>query len=683
MNRKTKVLLGSALLCLFALFVAGCAGPSAGRGRLGFAKPKELVAPPEVMEKIVNAGDDFDYPNAHIIIIDSQDSVIFDEDGRETILSYGLLKPITIQGLRSYNSFDFGYDSQMMDVDIIYAMVIHPDSTIELVPDSAILDRTALEGEAEADIYWSNLRKKIVNMPKLNMGDAIAIAYKYSFKKPYFEGVISGASGFQGTEQIHHTENIYLIPKSKWSEVKYKIINDKNGIIKKEEYDWKGYHVLKFWADTVEPIVPEVSMAPPIRFIPLIMFSNVSWQELSKKAWEITEPPMKITDPELKKLVKSLVETCKTELDSVKAIGYWVSQKVRYLGISLGDKEGITPHDVNETFKARSGVCKDKSALAVAMLREAGIKAYNVLTNPSGDVLKDVALNQFNHQIVLARLKDGREVFIDVTDELCRDLLPGIYSKRGYLVLSPDGEDLKYFPIIDPDKNGLVVSAKTTIDDDGNLKSKVEIKGYGLSDEIIRQIGRFLHSKEDRERFINQLLQKIDPNANLLSFQITPEPVTDLSTPAMMVVEYEIPEYATVAGDYLLLQAPMVQQVFDLLADGVKKAISLQQRKFPLRLTATYSVKTDEEIELPKVYKIASQPEQARIDNKYFTFRADYKVEGKRVKYSSYTALKDIDVPVEDYQEFRDAFNKYQTAGKGMLILNIEKKSTKSRRKHR
>ncbi|MCD6125317.1 hypothetical protein J7J62_09135, partial [bacterium] len=185
------------------------------------------------------------------------------------------------------------------------------------------------------------------------------------------------------------------------------------------------------------------------------------------------------------------------------------------------------------------------------------------------------------------------------------------------------------------------------------------------------------------ERFINQLLQKIDPNANLLSFKITPEPVTDLSTPAMMVVEYEIPEYATVAGDYLLLQAPMVQQVFDLLADGVKKAISLQQRKFPLRLTATYSVKTDEEIELPKVYKIASQPEQARIDNKYFTFKADYKVEGKRVKYSSYTALKDIDVPVEDYQEFRDAFNKYQTAGKGMLILNIEKKSTKSRRKHR
>jgi len=652
--------------------ITGCATSSANRGKLGFDKPKFKRAPAELMKKIESSGDEFTISNTHAIMIDIKDSTIFDENGRMDNYSFNLIKPITIQGIRNFNSFEFPYDQQMMDMEIIYAMVIHPDSTIEIVPDSLIIDRVNSAGVAEMDIYWTNLRMKIVNMPQIRMGDAIAISYAYKFKKPYIEGLISSGAGFQSTEFMNHAEEIFLIPKSKFDEINYKILNDNDSIVKFSEYDWKDYHVLKFEVDSVPPIVPEPSMPPGNMFVPLMLFSNVDWSEYSRMNWENTESPMKITDPELKATVKALVETCKTEYDSARAIGLFVAQDIRYVGIQMADKEGITPHDVNETFKARSGVCKDVAALAVAMLREAGIEAYNVLTNVQGYVISDVAMNQFNHQIALARLKDGREIFIDVTDDVCIDLLPGHYSKYGFLVLTEKGENLKYFPLFEPEHNEGKIIAVTKIDDEGNLTSKIEYTGMGLSDEILRQIGHYIQTEDDRRRFISRFITEIDPNAKLIDFKIYPDPVTDLTEPAKFIIEYRIPEYAVFAGDYLLFQPSLASQVFDLLSMNINQAISLQERNFPLRLVAPYRLDIHETIELTDEYVLVSFPETADINNKFFKFDTKYDIDGKNVIYISKTVLNEIDIPLDNYNDFREAFNNYRTSGKGMLILSIK-----------
>ena len=50
------------------------------------------------------------------------------------------------------------------------------------------------------------------------------------------------------------------------------------------------------------------------------------------------------------------------------------------MGITIeNESPGWEPHDVKLTFENRHGVCRDKAALLVAMLRLAGIEAYPVL----------------------------------------------------------------------------------------------------------------------------------------------------------------------------------------------------------------------------------------------------------------------------------------------------------------
>ncbi len=658
-----KIILIIAAVVLVALFF-GCA-PKEGP-HFGFARPEFRKVPPEIMAKIVNAGDAFTYPDANSIVIENVDSTVYNEDGTQTQYSYSLDKPLTPQGLKDESVINLSYDSQMMTVDILYAGVIHPDSTIEFVPDSEIIDQVASEGEM--DIYWTNLRKKTLHFPKLYPGDAVVLAYKYTMLKPYFDGVIYGMAGFQSSEPIHTNRSVNLIPKSKMDKVHYKVLNDKNHWIKFREYDWKDYNVLVWEADSTPSFVPEFGMPSPTKFVPLVMFSNVTWKELSRKAWDVTEPPMKITNPEIPKMIKSLVETCKTEMDSIKAIALWVAQDVRYIGLSLGDKEGITPHDVNETFDARSGVCKDKAALAVAMLREAGFDAYNVLTNPMGYIIYDVAVNQFNHQIAMVRTRDGKEHFFDETVDLA-DTLPGYYSKKGYLVLSEEGEDLKYFPLIGPDINKGDVVARSRIDDAGNLTSTVVITGHGVYDMVIRQIRQMLED-EDRERLFRRLINQIDPNAKLIDLKFEPDSPTDLTESAKITVKYEIPDFAIDAGNYLLLSAPCAQHTFDILSSSISEYTKLEDRKYPIEFQFAMGCDITETIQLPAEYKPKSIPDNVDLNNKYLKYSMNYDIRGKVVTYKSSLRLTDIEVPLKDYPAFRKAYTDYQNSEKGMLFLN-------------
>ena len=59
-----------------------------------------------------------------------------------------------------------------------------------------------------------------------------------------------------------------------------------------------------------------------------------------------------------------------TDRKRIKAIFYHVAQKIRYMGLTPEkDRPGFEPHDVKLTFDNKYGVCRDKAALLVSMLR--------------------------------------------------------------------------------------------------------------------------------------------------------------------------------------------------------------------------------------------------------------------------------------------------------------------------
>src|SRR5207244_7456115 len=120
-----------------------------------------------------------------------------------------------------------------------------------------------------------------------------------------------------------------------------------------------------------------------------------------------------------------LTADAKGDMDKIKAVFHHVSNKIRYMGLTPEkDRPGFEPHDVRLTFENKYGVCRDKAALLVSMLRAAGLQAYPVLVSVGSKKDPEVPEPFFNHAIVGVELKKGEYVLMDPTAENTKELLP-------------------------------------------------------------------------------------------------------------------------------------------------------------------------------------------------------------------------------------------------------------------
>ena len=117
------------------------------------------------------------------------------------------------------------------------------------------------------------------------------------------------------------------------------------------------------------------------------------------------------------------------------------------MGLTLeDDAPGYEPHDVALTFENRYGVCRDKAALLVALLRLAGVEAYPVLIHAGAKMDPEIPSPYFNHAVVAVARPASGYLLMDPTDESTKDLLPAYLSDKSYLVARPEGERLLTSP---------------------------------------------------------------------------------------------------------------------------------------------------------------------------------------------------------------------------------------------
>jgi transglutaminase-like putative cysteine protease/tetratricopeptide (TPR) repeat protein len=111
--------------------------------------------------------------------------------------------------------------------------------------------------------------------------------------------------------------------------------------------------------------------------------------------------------------------------DKILAILGKLNREIRYTGVEFSEAS-VVPRSPAEVLERRYGDCKDKSALAVALLRSAGIDAYIALlySSTGEDIEQDLpGLDLFNHAIVYVPGKP--DLWLDPTDT---DLRLGVVS---------------------------------------------------------------------------------------------------------------------------------------------------------------------------------------------------------------------------------------------------------------
>jgi hypothetical protein len=406
-------------------------------------------------------------------------------------------------------------------------------------------------------------------------------------------------------------------------------------------------------------------MPPVPQVMSQLLVSTIdNWETWSKWYYELSEPEITVDD-EIRTTVSELIEG-KSREEAIRQIFYYVSNKIRYVDTALtGKKAGYKPESATVTFRNKYGVCRDKAALMVAMLREAGVESNIVLMNPVWKIEEEIAAGQFNHAIVAVPEGDSI-IYIDPTVEKTADYLAANEQDRAVLVCNETGEDLAWTPIERSEQNLYRIEANSRLDSAGFLESSLTITTRGFPDLILRNHLQSLPPEERRILF-KRLVQGISPTAELASIEFS-DPL-DFDTPITIALSFTANDFSIPAGDYLLFRVPGQAGGLEILTDFFLSGSELTDRHYDLSIPSTFAVQVQESLEYPNGWKVRSLPEEFDMDFGDYRLAREFATNGNSVEVKRVLDVSTLEVPLSEYSEFQKMLKKRDSMSRGQVVL--------------
>ncbi len=192
---------------------------------------------------------------------------------------------------------------------------------------------------------------------------------------------------------------------------------------------------------------PKIFSDAPAWFpqIPVIRISDFrDWAEVVAWGRDMLHPKRRPPRP-IRKLARELAGTAATPWEKLVAVLRHVQNNIRYLGDGLLARNGYVPLRPEDVASQGVGDCKDKVALAIALLAALDIEAWPVLTNATkGRVPHAIPTPfAFDHALLAVRL-GNHDIWVDPTLRPLPDGSPnfGLPTIDAGLVLRKGEKDL-------------------------------------------------------------------------------------------------------------------------------------------------------------------------------------------------------------------------------------------------
>ncbi|HDI82512.1 MAG TPA: DUF3857 domain-containing protein, partial [candidate division WOR-3 bacterium] len=593
------------------------------------------------------------FPNANAVVVFDSSVVDVQPDGKFLSREHAIIKILTMKGKAEYADQTFSYYTMYDTVRVIRARVIKEDGKIIDVPRENIKD---VKIPAMSKFFLPNVRMKKITFPDVEIGDAIEYIVEDEMRAPPMENNYDAMVMFQGTDPILHQVYVLKIPM----DVKWKVYNDEDGMVKYTNKNEKGKSVHIWEIKDVPGIIREPLMPAITDVAKKILISTVpSWKVWSKWYWGLCKDKFAVNDTMIA-VMDSLLKGTKTKMDTIRAIYHYVADEVRYVGTTMsGKKGGYEPFPATKTFRQKYGVCRDKAALMVAMLRHLGIEAYTVLTNPAMKVEKEIPVDQFNHAIVAIKEGDWY-IFSDPTVQFCKDLLAPYEQNRGVLVCTPEGEDLAYTEILPPDSNTSNVTAIFNLNEDGGFEAEINIVGKGMNDMGLRMLAKMLSPDRIKQIFEGSF-QSMGSGVAIDTI-IFSDP-QDYTKPVNIKIKLSADEFALVQGKKMRFTSPFSggsSVGISVGRGGGGDPFALEKRNYPLYLYSKSKSIAVERIKIPKGYRVVQIPEDYTIDSDFMTVKSTWKRKVRSIEHKTEFIMKKIEIMPEEYPSARKAMKEMQ-----------------------
>ena len=609
------------------------------------------------------------YPDADSVLVDGTTTTEFQPDGSFVSVEEQAIKILTEKGRIDESTISVGFNRRYGFAEVVRVSAIGPDGVERVIDVAATTKETTDNASASENIYDPQARKVVCSVPGLKVGDVLKYATRRQNLKSRVENQFADIAVLEWAVPMLRRTITFIAPKER--PLVNTAVRHPLGNVDYAEETLPDGRIRYTWTVTDSPQAFEEPDMPP--FYTQVQHVRVStakdWPTLSKWYWELSVPHLEKTTAGItNKVAEILAATDAAELPRIESLFKWVSQEIRYMGLTMEDTSpGYAPHDVAITFNNRYGVCRDKAALLVAMLRIAGIEAYPVLIHAGAKMDREVPQPYFNHAIVAVRApgsaaanKDGF-ILMDPTNESSRDLLPAYLSDRSYLVATPDGEGLHVSQVPSAEANKVRIVSDGSLAKDGSVLLDAHIDFLGYNDTIYR--GVFLRQKpDDRRQMFERLVRNAAAGSELLDLTIEPADLQDTTQPLAARILVKVPETLVRGETRDEFVAPLLSRQFGAANWLLNGATSLEKRRFPLDIDSTAKVEETLTVRLGESVGAAlSLPEDIAIEGGY-AFNRTYRVADGVFTARRSLAIDTVEISAEDYLDVRESIKRVEAS---------------------
>ena len=539
--------------------------------------------------------------------------------------------------------------------------VYRADGTVDEIPVENTLDYAA---PARA-IYWG-ARQIMIEIGALEAGDVVEYSIeKHGFTYALLDGMPSDDERFIPPMRGQFYDIVPFWVSEPTMVKNYTISVPQSKHVQYEFYQGTcspsvrfadGRQILSFTVEDARPFDREPNMVDLYDVAPKLMLSSTdSWRDKSLWFHGVNEDYGSFgPTPEAQAKVDELIRGIDDPMRKIAVLTHWVADNMRYSGISMGKGEGYTLHNTRTNFTDRCGVCKDKAALLISMLRMAGFEAYPAMTM-AGSRIEAIPADHFNHCVAVVKLGDGTYMPLDPTwVPFSRELWSSAEQQQNYLPGIPEGSDLCLTPLSAPENHYFRIKAASRLDANGKITGSFTVEAEGLSDASARR--PFTTGMRARVRAaIERELLNISPQARLLSYDAGKNPADYQQGPLSMTVRFEIPDYAAV-GDGVMICQPIVKTgLYNSIYTFLRVSLTPETRRYAFKDSTSRLVELDESITLPAGYTLVGKPYEAEAGGQTVNYEGSCSQSGATLHLQQRISLGKRVYDAADWTQFRES----------------------------
>ncbi|MBN2809061.1 MAG: DUF3857 domain-containing transglutaminase family protein [Deltaproteobacteria bacterium] len=600
------------------------------------------------------------YPYAHAVLASEIEHLEYQDDGSMVSQDEVYITILDEEGKRNHEVLSFQVNKAYGRLELEGCEILR-EGRRRPVDIAAHSREEAAADDSRSNIY--NPLQKVVKvfLPGLEIGDTIYYHLNRRQFKPIIAGQIYGS--ILGQYDIPVRSYIFTVTTPAATALKWLIKDEVKNSVTFRESSLPGERprTIRSWTfREVPPIVPEPEMPSFRRVAMRLLYSTLpNWPAIA--AWYDTLAAKKLSPgAELRKKVAELTAG-QDNNEKMAVLFYYVARQIRYLGVSgESERPGFEPHDVNLTFARRHGVCRDKAALLVSMLRLAGFRAAPVLISVGDKLDQEIPLPYFNHAIVAVLDAAGKPLqFLDPTSETSRQFLPDYERECSYLIADAQNGSLALTPPVPPEENSFIIEIDDELSATGALSGTMTISCLGFNDTMMRAI-MMNQSRKEQKNFLERLFLSQYPGLEL--YDLTGSDPADRSRNVTFAGKFSLPPTASSPKPAVNRWQPLAfMENPGLLDRWILKKADMVKRHYPLKLGYTYTTILREHLSFQQPPANLWLPENTAVDNEIFSESLKFtREEPDKLFIERCFALKKTEIEPQSYQRLTALQNRKQ-----------------------